>query len=59
MLNNAKIQNPNEQNTKTWNNVLARSLFFLSLPIASLLVIARSRRRRSNLAGFEFSTFEL
>jgi hypothetical protein len=27
---------------KTWNNVLARRLFFLSLPIASLPVIARS-----------------
>jgi len=43
----------------TWNNVIARSPLFLSLPIASLLVIARSRRRRSNLEGFEFRTFEI
>jgi len=51
MLNNTKIQNPNEQNMKIFRTI--------SLPEFPLLVIARSRRQRSNLEGSEFRTFEI
>jgi len=39
--------------------VVANRLPYCHCEEPSLPVVARSRRRRSNLGGFEFSTFEI
>jgi len=56
MLNNTKIQNPNEQNMKAWYNVIVRALSSCHCEESLFILIYRDE---AISGGFKFRTFEI